>query len=220
MPIPADDSDLLQAWLDSHREDTHTAIVARVDSYNSATQRATVTPVVRTPLKDGTYEEPLTLSDVPIGIVRGGGFFMHIPLAVGDHVLLVFSQLSLSEWTETGQRSSPKNVRRHGPSSCYGIPCAAPANDVIADASATDLTIGKDGTDSLITVDAAFVKLGKGATDFAALASKVDTAISNVVTWANAHVHTGVTTGPGSTGTVGTPLTGQASVAATIVKAK
>jgi hypothetical protein len=65
-----------------------------------------------------------------------------------------------------------------------------------------------------------YVKLGLNATQFVALANLVDARLSAIVTAFNAHVHTGVTTGPGSTGTTATPLGAQATVAATVGKAE
>lgn len=62
------------------------------------------------------------------------------------------------------------------------------------------------------------IRLGDTSALYAAIASLVDNRIANIVTWLNTHIHTGVTTGPGSSGTPATPKTGEASVAATKVK--
>lgn len=68
--------------------------------------------------------------------------------------------------------------------------------------------------------DLSSLKLGATASEYVALAQKVDTALADFRTWANAHVHTGVTTGGGSSGPPGTPLGSAASVAAAKVKAE
>jgi hypothetical protein len=76
--------------------------------------------------------------------------------------------------------------------------------------------------DMRIDVIESLVKLGlqgDAALDFVALATKVDTAISNIRTAYNSHTHTGVTTGAGSSGTPAVPLTAQSSTAAEHVKA-
>ena len=57
------------------------------------------------------------------------------------------------------------------------------------------------------------------ATNFVALANLVDARFAALVTHINAHVHTGVTTGGGSSGPPGAPLASQATVAASKVKA-
>lgn len=77
--------------------------------------------------------------------------------------------------------------------------------------------------DMRVDVIESLIKLGTqgdAALDFVALAAKTDAAISSIVTVLNAHVHTGVTTGLGSSGSPAVPLTpAPASVAAEHVKA-
>lgn len=218
MPAPVTDSDVLHAWFTSASEDMHKACPARVDSYDAATQTATVTPVNRTLLKDGTYEDPPTLSDVPVGVLRGGGFFVACPIAAGDHVWLIFADSSTSEWRQTGQTAEPKDARRHGMGYPLALPMVAPDASALADASATDLVIGKDGTDAQVHISSSFVSLGKGATDFVALSSKVDAAFASWMTWANTHVHAVASFGPSAIPTV--IKTAEASVGATVTKAK
>jgi len=60
----------------------------------------------------------------------------------------------------------------------------------------------------------------KGPVDFVALASKVDAALTAMETWASTHVHTGVTTGPGSSGPAAAPPTPHTPVGSTVVKAQ
>lgn len=57
------------------------------------------------------------------------------------------------------------------------------------------------------------------ADDFVALAGLVDARIAAIVAYINAHVHSGVTTGAGSSAAPAPSLGAQASVAATLVKA-
>lgn len=65
------------------------------------------------------------------------------------------------------------------------------------------------------------VELGTSPTDFAGLASKIDSAVSTIVTAFNTHTHSGVTTGPGSSGVPVAIITpAPDSVAASEVKIK
>lgn len=210
---------LLEAYVRDGLNHVHKAMPAIVDAYDATTQTCTVHVAVKQPLPDGTYQEFPALSGIKVGHLRGGGFIVATPLVKGDAVLLIFLDQSPAEWHQTGAVGEPKDTRRHG-LYCYALPVAFPDSAKAVSASGTKLVIGRDGQDQRIEIDAAFISLGPGATDFAAMASKVDTAISNLVTWANTHVHTGVTTGPGSSGTPGTPIAGQASVASGLVKLK
>jgi len=59
----------------------------------------------------------------------------------------------------------------------------------------------------------------KDPVDFVALASKVDAALTAITTWSGTHVHTGVTTGPGSSGPA-TPIAPHTPVGSTVLKAE
>lgn len=63
------------------------------------------------------------------------------------------------------------------------------------------------------------LSLGSGSGGYVALADAVATVVGNIVTWANAHVHTSAAPGNPTTPPV-TPLTAQPSTAATKVKAE
>ncbi len=180
MPAPATLSEIVQAFVTAAKDETHTAIVAVVDAYDAATQTCTVTPVVKAPVRDGSYAEPLTLKDVPVAVTRGGGFFASMPLTKGDHVLLVFNQWAIGDWRTTGNLAEPKDTATHTIGYPVAFPCVAPDSQPIADASGTKVVIGKDGTDAQIEIDAAFVAVGKGATSFIAKADALATNLSNI----------------------------------------
>ena len=69
------------------------------------------------------------------------------------------------------------------------------------------------GTSTLTELD-----IGNSPTSYIALATQTKAALDAIVTWANAHVHTGVTTGIGSSAVTASPLTTSTAVASTTVK--
>jgi hypothetical protein len=131
------------------------------------------------------------------------------------------------------EHMEPQGLHFRAPVGAEGIelrPGAVPENSVLVcaqgDAPEDVLLPGEGGLHYLGTFKV-FCKSngevhlagGTGAADFVALAQKVDTAIANIRTYINAHVHPGVTTGGGVTGAVAVPLGAQASSAAAKVKA-
>lgn len=136
------------------------------------------------------------------------------------------------------QHMEPQGLHFRAPSGAEGLavcPGGVPENVVLLNAQGTlptaTLAPGEGGLHFLGTfavyLDAdGKVHLGGGtsAADFVALAAKVDTALANIVTYINAHTHiTTATVGAGPTPGVNSPpappLTSQASVAASKVKA-
>jgi len=132
--------------------------------------------------------------------------------------LIVFAESDLGAWRDSGQDSDPGDERRHGLAGAVFIPGLDTVARALVDAGTGHLVVGKDGGPA-IHIDASFVQLGAAVGQFIALANLVQTALNTIVTTFNAHLHTGVTTGPGSSGPPGTPLAALGPVAATLAKA-
>lgn len=109
-----------------HLRELRVALPGRVESYDEATGRATVQPLV----KDGYFDElgerqvdrlP-AVADVPIVFQGAGDYQVDFPIAVGDEVLLVFSSSSIDRWLATGGEVDPGDDRRHALSDAVAIP--------------------------------------------------------------------------------------------------
>jgi hypothetical protein len=193
--------DLLRACQNQLADRIHTALPGIVQSYDVATQTATVQLAVQ--LRGATVP---ALADVPVVHPGGAAAFLHIPLAANDTVLVVFSEEDFGPWLVSGSVSAPAVLARHG---LHAV--------AIPGLRRTPLAV-TSGHTTLAVADE--LRLGADtAANFVALANLVDARISALVTYINAHAHSGVTTGPGTSGPPGTPLAAQASVAATKVKA-
>ena len=160
---------VLDDHFDGKVQDMHVAIPGTVVSWDSTKQTATVQPMVRKPLTSADnvlcFETPPQIPNVPVMCMRGGGFFVSVPLNAGDGVLLVFSEQSYSEWRSTGQISSPKDVRRHGTGYPYAIPGISPDSQALGSVASNKLVIGRDGNEELITIGAGELTLGVTAVD-------------------------------------------------------
>jgi hypothetical protein len=112
---------------------------------SGAKQTPEVEISVREPVVDedgavATEALPL-ISDVPVLWPGGGGFHVHLPLAAGDHVLLVFSDLATGVWRSSGQQSDPGDLRRHHLSYCFAIPCVRPDSSPIPRVDGSDAIV-------------------------------------------------------------------------------
>jgi hypothetical protein len=123
------DVEIIREGIRSALLDVHTVMPGRVQSYYAAEQTADVVPVVQraVPTSDGGYttETIAVLNKVPVAWMQAGGYTLHFPLAKGDHVLLLFSEVAYGHWRETGQVSPPGDITRHGlsyPFALAGIP--------------------------------------------------------------------------------------------------
>lgn len=218
-------TDTIRAALEAGLLEVRTATPARVQSYEAEYQRAVVVPLLQRKTSTGDLISPGPISDVPVLFPRGGGFAFAFPIAAGDVGLLVCSDRSLDRWLDSGGVVDPQSRRHHSMTDAIFLPGLHPWNDPITQTSSSSLLIGaEDGLplirmtpDGQVKITATAVRLGDpDAAAALALATAVDARLSAIVTWLNAHVHTGVTTGPGVSGTA-TPIGAQASVAATKV---
>src|ERR1700761_2138994 len=65
---------------------------------------------------------------VPVGYMQGGGFFVSVPIAVGDFVTLVFAERSLDHWLQVGRKrngaATPTgDVGTHTLEGAIALPC-------------------------------------------------------------------------------------------------
>jgi protein gp138 len=88
---------------------------------------------------------------VPVAYMQGGGFFISVPLAVGDVVTLQFAERSLDQWLQTARKGSqraviPGDLGLHPLEGALALPTGpAPRGDLLQGVHATDLVIGLSG---------------------------------------------------------------------------
>ena len=93
-----------------------------------------------------------------------------LPLKKGDIVWLLMADRSLSIWKNLkGREADPGDIRHHDLTDAVALPMGFPKGDELADVSATDMVIGKDGDGPLITMkDDGSILLGRNAVKEAA----------------------------------------------------
>jgi Phage protein Gp138 N-terminal domain len=188
MTVTPSELDIIRGALDAALAEVHTCMpaeVVRVHAGDNKRQFVDVQPSLqrRAPNEDGqVVDETLpVIPMVPVGYMQGGGFFISVPIAVGDFVLLVFAERSLDQWLQTARKGSqraitPGDVGTHTLEGAVALPCGpAPRTALLAGVSATDLVIGHV-TGGRIQITPAGEILAGAATghDFVALAAKVD----------------------------------------------
>jgi len=196
-------AETLRRVLDARLTDLHTALPGRVRSYDAATQTADIEPMIKRGVPTGGEEDEVVLEalpvlpSVPVLFPSGGQCFVTFPLAVGDPVLIVFSERDTSHYRATGAVADPGVPTMHGLSGAVAIPCAfGPRSAAMSGVSSADLVVGRVNGLANLTIKSGSAEFG-GSSDSVALASRVKT----LETAFRTHTHGGVTTGIGSTAT-------------------
>src|SRR5690554_2913723 len=79
----------------------HTALPAKIVSYDSKTHLAEVVPTVRMAMDNGVELELPKLKKVPVIFPSTRAFDIEFPVSKDDEVLLIFSEADLSAWIES-----------------------------------------------------------------------------------------------------------------------
>ncbi len=167
--IPPTYSEVIARAIESRLGDLYTAMPGRVESYDRATQTASVTPQVRRTLpttdEDIYINEDLpVIPNVPVLFPRGGGFSITFDLVKGDYVQLVFQMFSTAQWRQTGEVSDPEDVRLHSPGSAFAIPGIAPNAGALA---------GSKIVAGALCINGPEIRISDDATEYAAMGAAV-----------------------------------------------
>lgn len=95
-----------------------------VQSFDAAAQTVTVQPALREKIcPDGNeawVDLPL-LVDVPIVVPRAGGYALTLPVQPGDECLVVFGDMCMDGWWQSGGVQNQVECRRHDLSDGFAI---------------------------------------------------------------------------------------------------
>ncbi len=175
--------------------DLHTCMPAEVVAVRSGSrdqrQFVDVLPMVQRSVLDAdgmpVDEAFPVLQMVPVGYMQGGGFFVSMPLRIGDVVLVVFAERSLDTWIENaipGARSPvvPGDLSTHSLQGAIALPLGpAPRAALAAGVDGADMVIGTVGGTVLARFKAdGSVSFAEGAGGYIALSAKVDAFIASL----------------------------------------
>lgn len=222
-----DDFEANSALIESYLAELHTAgpgVIEKVNLTDGGKIKSVDVSLVHQSVYEGedgaddlVIDQPV-ITNCPVAFPRGGGFAFTFPLAKGDPVLVVFAQRSLDAYLETDGKTKHDcgDDRKHNISDAIVIPGLYTFKAPIATAHADNVVLARED-DSVhlqitpageiqakcdafrIGTDAAAVPVARG--------DRTDARLSALESWANTHVHAGVTTGPGSSAVAAPPLT-------------
>lgn len=184
--------ELLKQAIENRLLDVHTALIAKVESYDSEKQQVNVSPVPKRRIKslEGQLvnEQLPMLCDVPVLFPRAGGYFISFPVQPGDFVQLVFNESSIDEWLLDGASGfdSPHRFTLQG---AVAIPGIYPESRPLDGAHKTNFVAGKDNG-LQIHIDDQKIRLGSAdASEALAIASAVKAELEKIKSAFQSHTH-------------------------------
>lgn len=99
----------------------HTAILAEIQSFDSATQTCEAQPVSQMTMGNGESRNYPLCVDIPVQFVGGADFHITHPVKKGDECLLVFNERSIDNWFSNGGVQPENELRRYDMSDACAI---------------------------------------------------------------------------------------------------
>jgi hypothetical protein len=133
---------LIADWLAGN---VHTAMPGKVESYNSATRTGQVKPLLKMASIDGTQTEIKSIPDVPFAIYGTAKSGVVLPIAVGDYVLLIFSERTIGQAMQTGAPSNTSLNQMYALGDAIALPGLFPSVSAVPSTGGADITIVNNG---------------------------------------------------------------------------
>lgn len=173
----------------------HTSLPARIVSFDSSSQTATIELLItQMDYNDEMLDLP-PLVDVPVQMFSFGEFFITAEPQAGDEGNAYFSERCIDGWWESGEKSTPMDVRFHDLSDAHfigGVKSKPNALTIIPNA----LNIGSESTYIRIMSDGTIEVKGDMSVNGSITATGD---ISSMGVSLSTHVHAGVQSGGSST---------------------
>lgn len=175
-------------------------IPAKVVSYDDATNRATIKPLVMLGTTDGQKISRAQLSNIPVFRFGGGGFFIRFPVKPGDFGWLKATDRDMSLIMQRGGLEDwPNTLRQHSFSDGMFFPDTL-KSWVIDGANADALVIQSIDGSVCVSLHSGKVKIEAADVEVVGNMSVTGTMTNNGVNIGSTHVHSGVDAGPSNTG--------------------
>jgi len=139
-------SEIINTMIESKILDIHTSMPGRVETYDHATQKADIKPLLRKKytVNGGTIVEIPVIPGVPVqwASANNGAAYMHLPLKPGDLGLIIFTERSIDTWLSgNGEITSPNDPRHHDLSDATFIPGIRPFKQPLSNTNADNFIL-------------------------------------------------------------------------------
>jgi hypothetical protein len=188
-------------------EELHTCLPGKIEKYDSATRKATITPLLKKKYLDGSTLDLQPIPGVPVTFLGVGNSGLRLPEEeyIGQNVILVFSERSIDNWVLNGKLSEPGNTNKFDLTDAIAIcfindfsKVDEGGNNLVLHYNNNTISIKNNGD---IEIDGGNKIIVKANGDIELGTTGLKKLITqDIITAMTVHTHSGVTAGGGVTG--------------------
>jgi hypothetical protein len=145
------------AFADESAKRIRVALPGVIVSFDGDAQTASVQPLIKQIMVDGTTQMLPVLQDVPVSFPRGGGFVLTFPVGPGDECELTFHDRCIDGWWASGNPSEPLDYRIHDLSDATARVGISSLPNVVKGFDAGAVALRKLDGSAFVKIDAAGV---------------------------------------------------------------
>lgn len=188
----------MRSFVKGELVDVHTTMPGIIQSFDPATQTATVQPAIRRFFVAKGWVNLPPCMTVPVEFPRGGNFIVTFPVRKGDECELAFNERCIDAWWDRGGVQEPAEDRMHDLSDAVARLGVSSRGRVPANIATDALEIRTLNGDTVVRVEDDVVILGRTAGAEPAVKGDV---LATILTAIAGHTHpeTGGTTGVSAT---------------------
>lgn len=115
-----DETEQQRRSLENTLANARMAMPGEIVDFDSEKQTATVQPALKERIH-GEWEQLPQLPDVPVVFPRAGGYCLTFPVKEGDECLIIFSDMCIDSWWQSGGIQTQLEMRRHDLSDAIAV---------------------------------------------------------------------------------------------------
>lgn len=179
-----------------------------IQSFDAVKQTVVVQLAIRENVLQNLQRVPVQIAplvDVPIVLPRAGSCTLTLPIKQGDECLVVFGDMCIDGWWQSGGIQNQLDRRRHDLSDAFAIPGPWSQGRVIPNYSPSTAQLRSDDGKTVVEVDpTGSVNINAPTVNVQGQTVNISGAGNTIIEGKNflTHQHTGVQTGSGVSGPV------------------
>jgi len=146
-----DEEEARRRAMENATDNVRVAMPGKIADFDSKAQTATILPLIREYIRGEWVEFP-PLLDVPCFFPRAGGYCLTFPVKKGDECLVIFNDMCIDAWWQSGDVQNQLEARRHDLSDAMALLGITSVPQAVKDYSVNSVRLRNEDNDSYFEI--------------------------------------------------------------------